>query len=75
MSLFEIETILSVKARDLPSVTDEEIQKQLDILDMDIYTKRPFDTEGIKVNTEKMLNKETASVEDILKRFRDIGNF
>lgn len=47
MKLFEIETILSVRARDLPNNNNLPLQNVE--INLDILRDKPFDTEGIQI--------------------------
>lgn len=70
MKLFEIETILSVRARDVPMIDDSKIDTVA--VDLEKIKNQPFDTEGIKVNVQTHLKNEAGSVEEILKKYRDL---
>lgn len=48
--MFEIETILSVRARDLPLIDEKELENI--VVDLEKIKDQPFDTEGIKVNVQ-----------------------
>jgi hypothetical protein len=67
MKLFEIETILSVLARDLP--VDTRDPESVCVKD---FESKPFDTDGIVVNSAAQKNHEGGNVEDILKKYKNL---
>ncbi|KAL4472088.1 hypothetical protein ABPG72_001086 [Tetrahymena utriculariae] len=70
MKLFEIETILSVRARDLPNNSNQPLQNVE--INLDILRDKPFDTEGIQVTHKAEISKQAGDVSDIIKKYQNM---
>ncbi|KAL4503247.1 hypothetical protein ABPG72_000853 [Tetrahymena utriculariae] len=78
LKLFEIETILSVRARDInfEAFYSKSIQ-QCDtdqFINLDRFQSLPFDTEGIQVNYDKQIQQPVADISKIIAKYSKIAN-
>ncbi|KAL4455086.1 hypothetical protein ABPG74_006468 [Tetrahymena malaccensis] len=78
LKLFEIETILSVRARDInfEEFYSKSIQ-QCDtdsFINLDRFQSLPFDTEGIQVNYDKQIQQPVADISNIIAKYSKIAN-
>lgn len=67
MSLFEIESILSINRR-------EKIETQKPTLDLDSLKDKPFDSEGMKVVSLDLSNKAVLKKEELIKKAKESAN-
>ena len=69
MQLFEIETILSVSARDIPLAYTGAPLENVQV-DLNSLKDKPFDTEGLQANHAAGLKHSVEDIEETLKKYR-----